>query len=209
MCIRDRVGRDDWTDPAAPQQRPRDFRDAGDAMFPHVSRWSRGYDPDQVDTFFARARRAYEGHAETMGSAGVRTAAFDLVRGGYTPSAVDGALDRLEVALVRRERAAFVAEHGERAWAEHVDALSQTLRGRAARPAGLRFAPASGAGYAADEVDALVDRLSTEINDGGGAVTSSDIRSAVFRSARGHRAYAEGPVDAYLDRAVQVLLGLR
>ena len=204
------MGRDDGTDPAPPRRRPRDSHDTGDSMFPHVHRWSRGYDPDQVDTFFARARRAYEGHAvAAMGSAEVRTAAFDLVRGGYTPSAVDGALDRLEVALARRERAAFVAAHGERAWAEHVEALSQTLRGRAARPAGLRFAAASGPGYATDEVDALVERLTTEIDEPGGLVTSSDIRSAVFRSARGRRAYAEGPVDAYLDRAVQVLLVLR
>ena len=37
-------------------------------------------------------------------------------------------------------------------------------------------------------------------------LTAQEIRSAVFSRAKGGRAYAEGPVDAFLERAVDVLL---
>ena len=39
-----------------------------------------------------------------MDSEGVRTIAFDVVRGGYQPDAVDSALDRLEAAFLQRRR---------------------------------------------------------------------------------------------------------
>lgn len=183
--------------------------DHGDAMFPHVGRWSRGYDPDAVDSFFAQARLAYEGPlAETLSSEDVRAAAFDLVSGGYRTAAVDAALDRLESAFARRERAAFVAEHGKAAWTERTASLARTLQPRALRPAGQRFAePTHGGGYAAQDVDALVDRLQAFF-DADTPLTAVEVRTATFRPAKGRRAYAEGPVDAYLDRAVKVLLAL-
>lgn len=183
--------------------------DTGDAMFPHVSRWSRGYDPDQVDRFFARARIAYEGPLErSLSAEDVRSASFDLVRGGYTPEIVDAALDRLEGAFLRRERAAFVARHGMEAWRSRVAELARSLQPRSTRPPRQRFAhPAHGLGYAADDVDALIDRL-VEYFDQDAPLTSDDLRTATFRTARGERAYEEGPVDAYLDRAVKVLLAV-
>lgn len=44
--------------------------------------------------------------------------------------------------------------------------------------------------------------------DQGRPLTSEEIRQATFRRARGHGGYAEGPVDAFFDRAVEVLLGV-
>ena len=183
---------------------PAQAHDHGDAMFPHEGRWSRGYDPDQVDRFFARARLAYEGTGgESMGSRDVRSAAFALARGGYDPAAVDEALDRLEAAFVAAERADFVARRGEAAWARQVRALAGTLLERAERPPRERFAHAR-VGYAADEVDGLVERLVARLEQDGD-LTSLEVRATTFRSARGRRAYAEGPVDAYLDRAAAAL----
>lgn len=203
------MGREASTETAESADHQPEHIDGGDAMFPHVGRMSRGYEPDQVDLFFARARTAYDGplddalHAEE-----VRNASFDLVRGGYTPGVVDGALDRLEAAFFRRERAAFVALNGMSEWKARTERLTHTLQPRAARPAGLRFAsPEHGQGYRAADVDALIDRLAAFF-EGNGTFASEDIRSANFRSARGHAAYAEGPVDAYLDRALQVLLAV-
>lgn len=183
--------------------------DSGDAMFPHVARWFRGYDPDEVDQFFARARIAYEGPLEqSLGAEDVRSVSFDLVRGGYTPAAVDGALDRLEGAFLKRERAAFAAEHGMDAWRARVTELARSLQPRTARPHGQRFAPPEhGPGYSAQDVDAVVDRL-VDYFDHDADLTSAELRTATFRKARGERAYAEGPVDAYLDRAVRVLLAV-
>ncbi len=188
----------------ASRRPPTRAHDHGDAMFPHVGRWSRGYDPDQVDHFFARARLAYEGHGgEPMGSHDVRSAAFPLARGGYTPAAVDEALDRLEAAFVATERAEFVARRGEAAWERKAQALARTLLERAERPPRERFAHAR-VGYAADEVDGLLERVVATI-ESEGDLTSLDVRAATFRAARGSRAYAEGPVDAYLDRAAAAL----
>lgn len=90
-------------------------------MFRTVGPLRSGYDPDQVDTFFAHARRAYEGdRSEPLTSTDVRRAAFDMVRGGYATASVDAALDRLERAFATRQRAEFVAARGQQAWMEHV-----------------------------------------------------------------------------------------
>jgi DivIVA domain-containing protein len=143
-----------------------------------------------------------------MRGADVRTVAFDLVRGGYATSAVDGALDRLEGAFVRRERAAFVGRQSQKEWMSAVAERATTLYPRLVRPRGERFAPPErGRGYLADDVDEVLDRLVAYF-DRNGTLTSAELRGATFRPARGGRAYAEGPVDAYLDRAVEVLLAV-
>ncbi|WP_456237474.1 DivIVA domain-containing protein [Georgenia wutianyii] len=180
-------------------------------MFPVVGRMSTGYDRDQVEQFFTRARQAYETGA--VGDAGltegdVRTAAFDLVRAGYATGAVDSALDRLEAAIVQRRRDAFVATHGQQAWMDRIAERATTLYPRLVRPAGERFAaPESGRGYSRDAVDRLMDRL-VDYFDADGDLTAAELRAATFPSAGRDKAYAEGVVDAYLDRAVEVLLAV-
>lgn len=179
------------------------------AMFPHVGRWARGYDPDQVEEFFAKARVAYEGPVESaLRGDDVRGTAFDLVRGGFEPSAVDEALDRLEAAFVRRERAAFVGKRSQEDWMALVAERATSLYPRLVRPNRRRFAPPHrGRGYDADQVDALLDRL-VNYFDAGASLTAAELRTVTFRSAPKRRAYAEGPVDAFLDRAVEVLLAV-
>ena len=39
-------------------------------------------------------------------------------------------------------------------------------------------------------------------------IAVDEIRHAVFPAAKRQRAYAEGPVDAYLGRAVEILLAV-
>ena len=106
-------------------------------MFRTVSRFRTGYDPDQVDTFFTHARRVYEGDAaEPLNGADVRRAAFDLVRGGYATSSVDGALDRLERAFMTRERQNVLGAQGQQAWMEHMADRARSLYERLRRPEG-------------------------------------------------------------------------
>lgn len=184
--------------------------DAGSsALFPRVGRWTRGYSVKEVDAFFATARRAYEGPLESaLTGADVRAAAFDLVRGGYETRAVDAALDRLEGAFVRRERAAFLNIHDQLEWMARVAERATSLYPRLVRPDGQRFAPPRrGVGYAAADVDALLQRL-VDYFDKGASLTAADVRAATFGTARGAHAYAEGTVDAFLDRAVEVLLAV-
>ncbi len=180
------------------------------AMFRTAGRLRSGYDPDQVDEFFAHARGVYEGKVrDPLSGADVRRAAFDLVRGGYATSSVDAALDRLERAFVVRQRQEFVAAHGQQAWMEHLAAQARTLYGRLSRPDGERFAPAARGeqGYDADDVDDLCHRL-VDYFDHGQSLLSDEVRTVTFRRRRGREAYAEAPVDAFCDRAVEVLLGV-
>jgi len=181
-----------------------------DGMFRTVSRMRSGYDPDEVDTFFAHARAVYEqGPTGALSGKDVRAVAFDLVRGGYVTSAVDAALDRLEAACVARARAEFIAEHGQDDWMRRLSEQARTLYGRLGRPDGDRFAPPPGRqqGYEPADVDALCHRLIAYF-DHGTPLTAAEVRAATFRRRRGRNAYAEGPVDAFLARAVEVLLGV-
>ncbi len=178
--------------------------------FPRVSFFSKGYDPRAVDEFFKDARRAYEGGvpAEQFNAEQVRMATFRLKRGGYKIAAIDAALNRLEAAFVHRERADHIAVNGEAAWFQKVAERATTLYGRMLRPRGERFAhPKGEPGYDAAEVDIVVDRLEAFFNQGR-EIRPDDVRLAVFKPARGKKAYAEGPVDAYLGRAVEILLAV-
>jgi DivIVA domain-containing protein len=180
-----------------------------DTMFRTVSGMHSGYDPDEVDDFFEHARAVYEnGPAGALSGRDVRSVAFDLVRRGYQTSAVDAALDRLEAAFVARARAEFLAEQGQPAWMARLAEEAHTLYGRLTRPDGERFAPAHArqAGYELADVDAMCQRLVAYF-DRGAPLMAQDVRSATFRRRNGAAGYAEGPVDAFFDRAVEVLLG--
>lgn len=180
-------------------------------MFRRAKGLGRGYHRGQVDEFFAQAKAAYEGTGgpAEFGAAQVRAKAFSIVRRGYDFSAVDAAMDRLEAAFVQRARADHIAVNGQQAWMNLVAEQATTLYPRLLRPAGERFSHPAGRaqGYECEAVDALVERL-VEYFDHGKPLTSAEIRAAVFPSARGQRAYEEGPVDAYLSRAIEVLLAV-
>jgi len=167
-----------------------------------------GYEPREVDEFFRRAQDVYEGRSDDeMTPEHVRSAAFLQVRHGYDEAQVDGALDRLDVAFCRKERASFIAQHGQQAWLDKIVDRATTLYDRLGRPAGKRFAPPKGRdlGYDARQVDALLDRVAAYFNEGA-ALKSSDVRYAVFTPVKGRRGYGQGPVDAFLDRTVEVLV---
>ncbi|QTE30561.1 DivIVA domain-containing protein [Pengzhenrongella sicca] len=179
-------------------------------MFRTVSKLHSGYATQEVDEFFDLARRAYEGEAtEKLTGREVRATAFDVVRGGYSTGAVDAALDRLEAAFVARTRQEFVAAHGQQAWMVQLADGARTLYGRLTRPDGERFAPAhrGAAGYEPADVDALCRRLVAYF-DRGEPLTAQEVRSATFRRRHGAKGYGEAPVDAFFDRAVEVLLGV-
>ncbi|WP_099332736.1 DivIVA domain-containing protein [Actinomyces minihominis] len=180
-------------------------------LFPMVKGLSRGYNPEQVDAFFAESRTAYEGGvpADTFSAEQIYTAAFDLVRGGYDPKPVDAALNRLEAAFIQRDRSNFVAEHGENKWFEKIADDATVLYPRLLRPQGDRFLHPEGRarGYSAVEVDAFLDRIAAFFDDRDN-VTEAAIRTVTFKSARGEAAYNEAQVDAFLGAATRVLMAV-
>lgn len=181
----------------------------GDA-FPTTGIFRRGYGKDAVDEFFIDARHAYEGGlpAEQFSAEQVRQASFPRQRNGYDTQAVDAAMSRLEAAFVQRDRADHIAVNGEGAWYEKVADRATTLYPRLLRPYGQRFShPRSGIGYNAEQVDDLLDQIAAFFDDREDLV-ADDVRHTLFKSARGKKAYAMGPVDAYLGRAVEILLSV-
>jgi DivIVA domain-containing protein len=170
-----------------------------------------------VDEFFSRARVAYELVGRDSGgrrrpaltARDVRVVAFDLVRGGYEVRQVDSALDRLEDAVARRERDAVVGEQGERALLDRLTRRAQTLHGRLTRPVGDRFARGHGfdASYDVSDVDELCTRLLGYFDDGE-EMSADEVRRAVFRTRRGSRGYREAEVDAFFDRAVEIMVSV-
>ncbi|WP_265523255.1 DivIVA domain-containing protein [Oerskovia flava] len=180
------------------------------SLFGTVSKVHNGYDQDEVDDFFDHARQVYEGRAEgRLTSTDIQTSVFDLVRGGYDTREVDAALDRLEGAFIARQRAEYVAAHGQQAWMNALAERARTLYGRLGRPDGEKFAPAERGkpAYDVDDVDDLCDRLVAYF-DRQVPLSAAEVREATFTRRRGADGYAEGPVDAFFARAIEVLLGV-
>ena len=180
-------------------------------LFPSAGFMRRGYNRGHVEAFFADARSAYERPMlddQALSSLDVRRAAFDIARGGYTCGAVDSALDRLELAFASRAREQFVRAYGQQAWMTRLAESAQALYPRLRRPRGDRFrAPVrSRRGYDAREVDALVERLIVFF-DSGEPLAPEELRTATFRRRGKRLAYDERTVDAFLARAVDILLG--
>ncbi len=178
--------------------------------FNTLSRMRTGYDPDQVDELFDVARTVYEGQStQTLTSTDIHNWSFDLVRGGYATAEVDAALDRLEAAFVARSRAEFVSTQGQQAWMAQLADQARTLYSRLSRPDGEKFATGERGqfSYNFDDVDALCNRLVAYF-DRSEPITSTEIRTATFRRRRGRDGYGEASVDAFLTRAIEVLLGV-
>lgn len=184
--------------------------------FSRVPRTARGYHVEDVDSFFAQAKGAYDRGASTsatssgksVSSVDVRTVAFRLRRGGYDIHAVDSSLDRLEDAFAARERERLVEEAGDQGLLDELTRRAATLQGRLDRPAGERFSHPRRLrerGYDRDEVDALCDRLHAYFNEGF-EMSADEVRRAVFSPRRGRRAYREPEVDAFLDRVVEIMV---
>ena len=183
------------------------------ASFERVARTDYGYNAKQVDQFLQRARVSLETPAAAVHpirSADVRSVSFDPVKGGYSATAVDAALDRLEDAFARRERDELIAEHGEEAWLRQIGQLSGTLRGRLHRPDGDRFrrpVKKNARSYNTKDVDRLCKDLIGYLEEDK-PLSVDNVRRAVFRPAVGNDGYEETQVDAFLDRVVELMAAI-
>ncbi|MCT9001575.1 DivIVA domain-containing protein [Microbacterium memoriense] len=186
------------TDPQAPEASP----------FPHTTGRTKGYSPDAVDAFLARARDAFQAEdAGEVHAGAIRTVAFPLVRRGYQVAAVDAALGRIEDAFAARERERALSRAGARAWVGQSRQLGQEVLDRLTRPKRHRFARTGllRYGYRIDEVDLVADRIARFLETGEG-VSVEQIRTVAFRMQR--RGYNEAQVDAVLDSVVEVMLAV-
>jgi DivIVA domain-containing protein len=180
--------------------------------FPRTRGSKRGYSVDQVEDFLEEARRAYSTDPALPGvitSDSIRETAFALEKGGYSPSHVDAALERLEDAFAMRERDRSLASPGADAeWYAQARSTAQVILDRLDRPAGDKFARAGflTPGYARKDVDAFCDRL-VDYFQNGTVMSIEEVRTIAFPSAR--NGYREQQVDHVLDTVVKVMLAVR
>jgi DivIVA domain-containing protein len=180
--------------------------------FPRTRKSQLGYSVEQVEEFLEDARRAYT--AETSERAGsvtsevIRRTAFAMEKGGYSPSVVDAALERLEDAFATRERETALAQRGEAEWNGHARATAQVLIDRLARPSGAKFNRVGllTTGYRVSDVDAFAERLIGFFQHGR-PLGVNEVRTIAFRPAK--RGYDEAQVDLLLDSVTQVMLAVR
>ena len=173
-----------------------------DGMFRTVSRLKHGYDPDEVDDFFAHARAVYEqgpaagadqqGRPRRRVRHGARRVRHRGGRRGARPAR--GRVRRPRPRGVRRAARPAGVDGPPREQA-------RTLYGRLGRPTATGSRPPSGRqpGYEPADVDDLCHRLVAYFDHGHAAVApprSGPRRSAAARAAT---RYAEGPVDAFLS----------
>ena len=178
--------------------------------FPRVSRSTRGYEVAEVERFLARARRSYDGapDQEALTAEEIRQVAFGMKRGGYAPSAVDAALERLEDAFAGRERLASRAHQGDPAWYGRARTEAVEILARLDRPDGERFSSTGRLvrGYRRADVDRFAARLQRFFRDGDD-LSVGEVRRAVFRAER--HGYREDQVDLLLDAVTDVMLAVR
>lgn len=176
------------------------------STFPRVRR-GRGYDIDEVEDFLDDARRAYTGDpaaSQAVTSESIRRAGFTMRRGGYSPSHVDAALERLEDAFANRERERALAELGDNGVYQRAREEAQVILDRCVRPRGRRFTRVGPftPGYSVRAVDELADRVARYLRLGE-PLAVDEVRGAVFPTQRG--GYAETQVDVVLDAVIDVL----
>ena len=107
------------------------------APFELATKHELGYEPMQVDQVIATARAQFADERKSLVTAAeLRKTEFDLVRGGYLISAVDGAIDRLDDALAAIEIAAVLRHHGREIVDKVKGQVTDLLFSRIDRPAG-------------------------------------------------------------------------
>jgi DivIVA domain-containing protein len=165
----------------------------------------RGYEPAAVDAFIAKAREQYaHREANILSSLDLRRSEFPMVSKGYSVSAVDAAIDRLEDAFAKSEIDRKRATGGFDALRDRIVAVKSVLHGRLDRPKRHRF-DSTGLvlrGYDRKQVDRFMQSVEAHIETGR-ELDLNSVRRAVFKLKRG--GYAEIQVDAFIDRVVELL----
>ncbi|MEJ5868562.1 DivIVA domain-containing protein [Pseudokineococcus sp. 5B2Z-1] len=175
-----------------------------------TTRFSAGYDVEEVDAFLDRAAAALEG-AVVLAPDDVHAVLFTQSwRRGYAVDEVDDLLDRVADAL---RPAPALGRHARTDAVDPRAGAGTATGGRGHRPtaADLRAVALPGApllrrGYARDEVDALLERAADALERRGAdrpRLSAEEVTEAVFRTRR--RGYDQGAVDALLDDVVAAL----
>ena len=200
------------------KRRNRLSRAAAEANLQKVRGRKWGYNMSQVDEFLTKAHQLYLQPQPSMSQQSVQTSSFDLQKGGYRISDVDGALIRLEQAVSDKHTRWEVEYWGERGWMAETLGLALTLKPRELAPLCKRFdkGKRKSISYDRQQVDQVMDdswytickhlsiptgtRLREPMD-----IDAIEVSDTIFTQRKGKKGYGEPSVDAYLNRVVQVL----
>ncbi len=171
--------------------------------FPSAKPRKLGYQPVEVDEFIAEARAQYNNHLDGA-DLEIRTREFALIKGGYSVSAVDAALDRLEESFAVRRNENLLKQVGHEALLERANHIRVALVGRLERPKKHRFNSTGFVlrGYSKKEVDNFLAVVENHIETRS-SLSLDAVRKVLFTAKRG--GYAENQVDAFIDRVIELL----
>jgi len=165
----------------------------------------RGYNISQVDDFLKLAREQYADSLKTViSSLDVRTIRFEIERNGYSISAVDAALEKLEDVFAGNEYQQELAKIGLLEYNENLSDLKQLVLERCNRAKRRKFTKRKwpNRGYSAKQVDKFCSQLGKSM-ESNRELTLKEVRIATFKSRRA--GYAEYQVDAFLEKVVEAL----
>ena len=171
--------------------------------FPHAKPNKLGYKPGEVDEFIAESRAVYNSN-QIDSIPNIRETEFTLEKGGYSVSAVDAALDRLEDSFAARRLRRVVDEGHVDDLLDRLNGLKVLLVGRIERPARKRFSTTSYVfrGYSRKEVDQFISQVRAHL-DGGEKMSVDAARQVLFTPKRG--GYVESQVDLFIDKVVELI----
>lgn len=171
--------------------------------FPHAKPKKLGYKPSEVDDFISEARAFYNSN-RTDELPNIREKEFTLEKGGYSVSAVDAALDKLEDTFVARKLQRILGEGKRDDLLDRINEIKVLLVGRVERPERKRFSKTGLIlrGYSTKEVDVFIGRVRAHL-DGEEKMSVDAVRKALFTPKRG--GYVESQVDLFIDKVIELI----
>lgn len=165
----------------------------------------RGYDTEQVNGFLAFAREQFANPSDSLLTAeSVRTTRFKLVRNGYSISAVDAAMEKLEDVFASRELEKTIEVIGLHAFKELLINGQELLANRVGKGFRRKFKRRSlpYRGYNRKQVDRFCKEVSRHLKQSED-LSVRQVRLVTFKTQRG--GYAEYQVDAFIEKVIEVL----
>jgi len=164
-----------------------------------------GYSTEEVDAFLELARTQYlNPEASEVDTKTLRDTRFKLVKNGYSITAVDAAMEKLEDIFASRELEQLMKSIGFSNFLSEVNQIRDLLESRVSRAKRKKFSKRTWPfrGYNRKQVDAFCSRIATYLK-AESELSVRDVRIEVFKSKRG--GYAEHQVDAFMDKVVELL----
>jgi DivIVA domain-containing protein len=173
--------------------------------FNRSGKGKRGYEPEQVNQFLSFAKEQFSNPFSALLTAeAVRATRFKLVKNGYSISAVDAAMEKLEDVFAERELEQTVKVIGVERFISFFDEVKILLTNRLAKRSGRRFKRRGFPykGYNRKQVDKFCSIVATHLSQST-ELTVKEVRLIAFKTQRG--GYAEYQVDAFIEKVVEVL----